>query len=190
MKTFRLSTSYPMWPVFFAFSLSVDAISPGAVDGISSVHAISPSMRSLCRWYLLRQRSHAPTAAFLCQTDRVDPRAELRDGQMDAFVSGRNQDCYLTNREILIMILVRRICFVLRRDICTLVKMALRAAAKKREVISTDVKKIERGVRRHFHDDIIVVVILLGTNVVSSAKGPSLSMVVTVAVIFLDTSSF
>lgn len=80
MKTFRLSTLYPMWPVFFAFSLSVDAISPGAVDGISSVHAISPSMRSLCRWYLLRRRSHAPTAAFLCQTDRVDPRAELRDG--------------------------------------------------------------------------------------------------------------
>ncbi|WZZ47302.1 hypothetical protein YC2023_043561 [Brassica napus] len=48
-------------------------------------------------------------------------------------------------------------------------------------MISTDVKKIERDVRRHFHDDIIVVVIFLGTNVVSSAKGPSLSMVVTVA---------
>ena len=76
------------------------------------------------------------------------------------------------------------------RDRCRLVKMALQAAAKKkREMISTDVKKIERGVRRHFHDDIIVVVIFLGTNVVSSAKGPSLSMVVTVAVIFLDTSS-
>ncbi|KAF3592624.1 hypothetical protein DY000_02022796 [Brassica cretica] len=55
-------------------------------------------------------------------------------------------------------------------------------------MISTDVKKIERGVRRHCHDHIIVVVFFLGTNVVSSAKGPSLSMVVTVAVIFLDTS--
>ncbi|KAF2581557.1 hypothetical protein F2Q68_00006646 [Brassica cretica] len=55
-------------------------------------------------------------------------------------------------------------------------------------MISTDVKKIERGVRRHCHDHIIVVVLFLGTNVVSSAKGPSLSMVVTVAVIFLDTS--
>lgn len=28
MKTFRLSTSYPMWSVFFAFSLSVNIVNP------------------------------------------------------------------------------------------------------------------------------------------------------------------
>ncbi|CAN8278747.1 unnamed protein product [Cochlearia groenlandica] len=58
-----------------------------------------------------------------------------------------------------------------------LVKMALQAAAKKREMRYSDLKKIERGVRRHFHDDITVVVIFLDTNVVSSfAKGPSVSI--------------
>ena len=51
--------------------------------------------------------------------------------------------------------------------------MALQAAAKKREMRYTDLKKIERGVRRHFHDDITVVVIFLDTNVMSSAKGGS-----------------
>ncbi|WZY84797.1 hypothetical protein YC2023_031181 [Brassica napus] len=39
-----------------------------------------------------------------------------------------------------------------------LVKMVLRAAAKKREMRYSDLKKIERGVRRHFHDDITVVI--------------------------------
>ncbi|XP_048601895.1 probable protein phosphatase 2C 46 isoform X1 [Brassica napus] len=58
-----------------------------------------------------------------------------------------------------------------------LVKMALQAAAKKREMRYTDLKKIERGVRRHFHDDITVVVIFLDTNVMGSAKGgPSVSI--------------
>lgn len=42
-----------------------------------------------------------------------------------------------------------------------LVKTALRIAAKKREMRYADLKKIERGVRRHFHDDISVVVIYL-----------------------------
>ncbi|KAF3494242.1 hypothetical protein DY000_02055961 [Brassica cretica] len=57
-----------------------------------------------------------------------------------------------------------------------LVKTAMQAAAKKREMRYSDLMKIERGVRRHFHDDITVVVIYLDTNVVSSAKGPSLSI--------------
>ncbi|KAK8587538.1 hypothetical protein V6N13_086520 [Hibiscus sabdariffa] len=39
-----------------------------------------------------------------------------------------------------------------------LVKAALQEAAKKREMRYSDLKKIERGVRRHFHDDITVVV--------------------------------
>ncbi|XP_022888608.1 probable protein phosphatase 2C 38 [Olea europaea var. sylvestris] len=42
-----------------------------------------------------------------------------------------------------------------------LVKAALCVAAKKREMRYSDLKKIDRGVRRHFHDDITVVVIFL-----------------------------
>ncbi|KAL0316275.1 UNVERIFIED_CONTAM: putative protein phosphatase 2C 38 [Sesamum radiatum] len=42
-----------------------------------------------------------------------------------------------------------------------LVKAALRVAAKKREMRYSDLKKIERGVRRHFHDDITVVVVFI-----------------------------
>jgi pyruvate dehydrogenase phosphatase len=57
-----------------------------------------------------------------------------------------------------------------------LVKMALQEAAKKREMRYSDLKKIERGVRRHFHDDITVVIIFLDTNQVSSVKGPPLSI--------------
>ncbi|XP_022751502.1 probable protein phosphatase 2C 60 [Durio zibethinus] len=60
-----------------------------------------------------------------------------------------------------------------------LVKVALLEAAKKREMRYSDLKKIERGVRRHFHDDITVVVLFLDSNLVSrasSVKGPSLSL--------------
>lgn len=42
-----------------------------------------------------------------------------------------------------------------------LVQAALRVAAKKREMRYSDLKKIDRGVRRHFHDDITVVVVFL-----------------------------
>ncbi|KAK4432413.1 putative protein phosphatase 2C 38 [Sesamum alatum] len=42
-----------------------------------------------------------------------------------------------------------------------LVKAALLVAAKKREMRYSDLKKIERGVRRHFHDDITVVVVFI-----------------------------
>ncbi|KAL8211183.1 hypothetical protein R6Q57_005620 [Mikania cordata] len=60
-----------------------------------------------------------------------------------------------------------------------LVKTALHEAAKKREMRYTDLKKIDRGVRRHFHDDITVVVIFLDANLVSKAstlKGPAMSI--------------
>lgn len=61
-----------------------------------------------------------------------------------------------------------------------LVKEALHAAAKKREMRYSDLNKIERGVRRHFHDDITVVVIFLDTNLLSRAssslKTPSVSI--------------
>ncbi|KAL3631648.1 hypothetical protein CASFOL_024632 [Castilleja foliolosa] len=51
-----------------------------------------------------------------------------------------------------------------------LVKAALQAAAKKREMRYSDLKKIDRGVRRHFHDDITVVVIFLDSHLVSRAS--------------------
>ncbi|KAL4560560.1 hypothetical protein LXL04_032713 [Taraxacum kok-saghyz] len=54
-----------------------------------------------------------------------------------------------------------------------LVKAALNAAAKKREVRYLDLKKIERGVRRHFHDDITVVVVFLDR---SSTTNPNCSV--------------
>ncbi|GAB2279414.1 hypothetical protein Dimus_014056 [Dionaea muscipula] len=60
-----------------------------------------------------------------------------------------------------------------------LVKAALQEAAKKREMRYSDLKKIEQGVRRHFHDDITVIVVFLDSNLVSrssSVKGPTLSL--------------
>ncbi|KAH8497197.1 hypothetical protein H0E87_019771 [Populus deltoides] len=59
-----------------------------------------------------------------------------------------------------------------------LVKAALREAAKKREMRYSDLKKIDRGVRRHFHDDITVVVLFLDSNLVSrsSSRGPLISI--------------
>jgi pyruvate dehydrogenase phosphatase len=60
-----------------------------------------------------------------------------------------------------------------------LVKAALLEAAKKREMRYSDLKKIDRGVRRHFHDDITVIVVFLDSNLVSrasSVKGPTLSL--------------
>ncbi|CAL9110473.1 unnamed protein product [Musa textilis] len=60
-----------------------------------------------------------------------------------------------------------------------LIKAALQEAAKKREMRYCDLKKIDRGVRRHFHDDITVIVVFLDGNLVSrvsSHRGPTLSV--------------
>ncbi|KAJ4714127.1 putative Protein phosphatase 2c [Melia azedarach] len=60
-----------------------------------------------------------------------------------------------------------------------LVKAALQEAAKKREMRYSDLKKIDRGVRRHFHDDITVIVIFLDSHLVSrasSVRGPPVSV--------------
>ncbi|XP_031116363.1 probable protein phosphatase 2C 60 isoform X1 [Ipomoea triloba] len=60
-----------------------------------------------------------------------------------------------------------------------LVKAALQEAAKKREMRYSDLKKIDRGVRRHFHDDMTIIVVFLDSNLVSRAsapKGPTLSL--------------
>lgn len=51
-----------------------------------------------------------------------------------------------------------------------LVKTALQEAAKKREMRYSDLKKIDRGVRRHFHDDITVIVVFLDSTLVSKAS--------------------
>lgn len=57
-------------------------------------------------------------------------------------------------------------------------KAALQEAAKKREMRYSDLKKIDRGVRRHFHDDITVIVVFLDSNMssCSSFQGPVLSV--------------
>ncbi|KAF5196473.1 phosphatase 2C, partial [Thalictrum thalictroides] len=59
-----------------------------------------------------------------------------------------------------------------------LVKTALQEAAKKREMRYTDLKKIDRGVRRHFHDDITVIILFLYSRLISknSARRSSLSI--------------
>ncbi|KAI9157123.1 hypothetical protein LWI28_017263 [Acer negundo] len=59
-----------------------------------------------------------------------------------------------------------------------LVKAALREAAKKREMRYSDLKKIDRGVRRHFHDDITVIVLFLDSYLISrgSWHGPLMSI--------------
>ncbi|KAA8539383.1 hypothetical protein F0562_026075 [Nyssa sinensis] len=59
-----------------------------------------------------------------------------------------------------------------------LVKAALCEAAKKREMRYSDLKKIDRGVRRHFHDDITVIVLFLDCHLISrsSFRGPVLSI--------------
>ncbi|KAE8698747.1 putative protein phosphatase 2C 28 [Hibiscus syriacus] len=60
-----------------------------------------------------------------------------------------------------------------------LVKTALHEAAKKREMRYSDLKKIDRGVRRHFHDDVTVIVVFLNSNLeikATSVKAPNLSV--------------
>ncbi|KAM7263029.1 hypothetical protein ACFE04_000712 [Oxalis oulophora] len=59
-----------------------------------------------------------------------------------------------------------------------LVKEALREAAKKREMRYSDLEKIDRGVRRHFHDDITVIVLFLDSQLInrSSWDGPPISV--------------
>ncbi|XP_042036503.1 probable protein phosphatase 2C 38 [Salvia splendens] len=59
-----------------------------------------------------------------------------------------------------------------------LVKAALQEAALKREVRYSDLERIDRGVRRHFHDDITVIVLFLDSHLISrsSFQGPILSI--------------
>ncbi|XP_076894732.1 putative protein phosphatase 2C 42 [Bidens hawaiensis] len=59
-----------------------------------------------------------------------------------------------------------------------LVKAALHEAAKKREMRYSDLRKIDKRVRRHFHDDISVVVLFLNHDLISkgSVNGPHVSL--------------
>ncbi|CAH9055062.1 unnamed protein product [Cuscuta epithymum] len=59
-----------------------------------------------------------------------------------------------------------------------LVKAALHEAAKKREMRYSDLKDIDRGVRRHFHDDITVIVLFLDNHLINrtSTHGQVLSI--------------
>lgn len=58
-----------------------------------------------------------------------------------------------------------------------LVKSALQEAAKKREMRYSDLKSIDRGVRRHFHDDITVIVVFIDSNLVSRASNVKFSSI-------------
>lgn len=49
-----------------------------------------------------------------------------------------------------------------------LIKAALKEAAKKREMRYSDLKEIHPGVRRHFHDDITVIVVYLNPQMVKT----------------------
>ncbi|KAI4318671.1 hypothetical protein MLD38_032347 [Melastoma candidum] len=60
-----------------------------------------------------------------------------------------------------------------------LIKAALQEAAKKREMRYSDLRKINGGVRRHFHDDITVVVLFLDSDLIGSValqKHPTVSI--------------
>ncbi|GAV77237.1 PP2C domain-containing protein [Cephalotus follicularis] len=82
---------------------------------------------------------------------------------------------HLSNQEAVDIVQKHPRCGSARR----LMKAALQEAAKKREMRYSDLKKIDRGVRRHFHDDITVIVVFLDSNLVSrasSVKAPNISV--------------
>ncbi|KAF3456369.1 hypothetical protein FNV43_RR01019 [Rhamnella rubrinervis] len=53
-----------------------------------------------------------------------------------------------------------------------LVKAALQEAARKREMRYSDLRKIDKKVRRHFHDDITVIVLFLNHDIISRGTAP------------------
>lgn len=59
-----------------------------------------------------------------------------------------------------------------------LIKAALKEAASKREMRYCDLQKIDRGIRRHFHDDISVIVLYLDHVLIrkSNSSGPTISL--------------
>ncbi|XP_059452204.1 probable protein phosphatase 2C 42 [Corylus avellana] len=59
-----------------------------------------------------------------------------------------------------------------------LVKAALQEAARKREMRYSDLRKIDKKIRRHFHDDITVIVLFLNHDLISKGivEDPPLSI--------------
>ena len=59
-----------------------------------------------------------------------------------------------------------------------LIKAALKEAARKREMRYNDITKLEKGVRRFFHDDITVVVVFIDHGLLQegNASAPELSV--------------
>lgn len=59
-----------------------------------------------------------------------------------------------------------------------LVNAALQEAARKREMRYSDLRKIDKKVRRHFHDDITVIVLFLNHDLISSGmvQAPPISI--------------
>lgn len=54
-----------------------------------------------------------------------------------------------------------------------LVRAAIEEAARKRQMRYDDIRRIEKGIRRHFHDDITVVVIYLDQQQSSPGGNPT-----------------
>ncbi|WOL00680.1 hypothetical protein Cni_G09393 [Canna indica] len=80
---------------------------------------------------------------------------------------------HLTNQDAVDMIHSSPRSGIARR----LVKAALQEAAKKREMRYDDLKEIDRSVRRHFHDDITVIVLFLDATLINkNYNGPVLSL--------------
>ncbi|GMJ03045.1 D-CLADE TYPE 2C PROTEIN PHOSPHATASE 3 [Hibiscus trionum] len=85
---------------------------------------------------------------------------ELRpDDQFLVFASDGLWE-HLSNQEVVKIVQTSPRNGIARR----LVKAALKEAAKKREMRYSDLNKIDRGVRRHFHDDITVIVVFLDSH--------------------------
>ena len=51
-----------------------------------------------------------------------------------------------------------------------MINLALQKAANKREVRYEDLQKIKKGIRRHFHDDITVVVVFLNQEFIKRSS--------------------
>ncbi|XP_018479265.2 probable protein phosphatase 2C 79 [Raphanus sativus] len=97
----------------------------------------------------------------------LEDQSQVESGPLSTLDSSGSYGTFMSNQEAVDIVHNHPRNGIARR----LVKTALQAAAKKREMRYSDLKKIERGVRRHFHDDITVVVIFLDANVTLSLLG-------------------
>uniref|UniRef100_J3L8E7 protein-serine/threonine phosphatase n=1 Tax=Oryza brachyantha TaxID=4533 RepID=J3L8E7_ORYBR len=102
--------------------------------------------------FRLPEPFHKP---ILCPKPSIEAHRLCTEDQFVIFASDGLWE-HLTNQEV-----VDRVNCSSRNGIARrLIKTAPREAARKREMRYSDLKKIDRGVRRHFHDDITVVLFL------------------------------